>query len=80
MKNIFNSTNANKPRRNVFPMVHERKLSTDFGKLTPVFCQEVVPGDSFKMSTEYLMRFAPLATPVMHMVNVYTHFFLYQTD
>lgn len=75
MKNIFNSTNANKPRRNVFPMVHERKMSTDFGKLTPVFCQEVVPGDSFKMSTEYLMRFAPLATPVMHMVNVYTHFF-----
>ena len=47
----------------------------DFGMLVPFFCQEVLPGDTFKVSTEALVRFAPLIAPIMHRVNVYTHFF-----
>lgn len=45
------------------------------GELIPIFCQDVVPGDTFKLNTELLIRFAPLIAPVMHRMNVYTHFF-----
>lgn len=38
-------------------------------------CEEVVAGDTFQNTTELLVRFAPLISPVMHQINVYTHFF-----
>ena len=45
------------------------------GDLVPVFLQETLPGDKFKVNMEHLIRFQPLLAPIMHRVNVYTHFF-----
>lgn len=47
------------------------------GDLVPVFIQETLPGDKFKVNLEHLIRFQPLLAPIMHRVNVYTHFSLY---
>ncbi len=46
-----------------------------FSSLTPMYLEEIIPGDKFKVSSEIFMRFAPLLAPVMHRINVYTHFF-----
>lgn len=73
--NLFNSIRIWKPKRNPFNMTHEVKMSLDFGNLTPFGCFEVVPDDTWKMSSEVFLRFAPLIAPVMHRVNVFTHFF-----
>lgn len=75
MANLFKSIPKPKLRRNTFNLSHEVKLTTDLGRLTPIICEPVVPGDTWKMSTEILIRVAPLLAPVMHRVNVYTHFF-----
>lgn len=75
MANIFNNIRVTKPRRNVFDLSHEHKLTMNMGDLVPVYLQEVVPGDSFKVSTEALIRLAPMLAPVMHRVNIYTHYF-----
>lgn len=65
----------NMNKRSVFDLTHEKKLSCDMGKLVPIFCEEVVPGDSFKCKTEMLIRIAPMLAPVMHRMNAFTHFF-----
>jgi len=65
----------NFPKRSVFDLTHERKLSCDMGELIPVMCQEVVPGDTFNVSTDILLRLSPMLAPMMHRVNVFTHFF-----
>ena len=65
--------------RSVFDLTHERKLSCDMGKLIPIMCEEVVPGDSFKVRTEMLIRIAPMLAPVMHRMNAFTHFFFVPT-
>lgn len=75
MANLFKSIPKPRLRRNTFNLSHEVKLTTDLGRLTPIICEPVVPGDTWKMSTEILIRVAPLLAPVMHRVNVYTHFF-----
>lgn len=62
-------------QRSVFDLTHERKLSCDMGKLIPILCEEVVPGDTFKCKTDMLIRLAPMLAPVMHRINAYTHFF-----
>ncbi|UPW41554.1 major capsid protein [Peromfec virus RodF8_58] len=73
--NLFNSIRVKRPKRNAFDLSHDVKLGMNLGDLVPIFCEPVVPGDTFKVNTEILMRFAPLVSPVMHQMNVYTHFF-----
>lgn len=72
---IFTSVQIKKPPRTAFDLSHEVKMSMKMGKLVPFLCQEVVPGDTFRMNAEVMMRFAPMISPVMHRINVYTHFF-----
>jgi len=69
----------NFPKRSVFDLTHERKLSCDMGKLIPIMCEEVVPGDTFNVSTDILLRLSPMLAPMMHRVNVFTHFFYVPT-
>ena len=45
------------------------------GGLYPTCAMDCVPGDKVKISTETMLRFAPLIAPVMHKVNVTTHYF-----
>ena len=72
---IFNAVQLNRPNHNVFDLTHDRKLSTQMGKLTPIFLMETVPGDKISIKSNAFVRFAPLVTPVMHQVKVYMHFF-----
>ncbi len=73
--NLFNSIRVRKPKRNKFNLSHDVKLSCDMGQLIPFLCQDIVPGDTWRCNSEIFLRFAPLIAPVMHRVNVYTHFF-----
>lgn len=47
----------------------------NLGELIPIMCEQVVPGDKFSQRTEILVRMAPSLAPIMHRVNVFTHFF-----
>lgn len=75
MANIFNSIRMKRPRRNAFNLSYESKLTLNMGELVPIMCMPVVPGDKFRVKTETLVRLAPLVAPMMHRVNVFTHYF-----
>jgi len=75
MANIFNSIRLRRPKRNVFNLSYENKLTMNMGELVPVMCMPIVPGDKFRVNTEALVRLAPLVAPMMHRINVYTHYF-----
>lgn len=62
-----------------FDLTHEKKFSCDMGKLIPIMCEEIVPGDEFTVKTDMLVRVAPMLAPMMHRVNVYTHYFFVPT-
>lgn len=75
MKNVFNTIAGKKPNRNFFDLSHDRKFSCDMGYLVPIHCQEVIPGDKVTLKSTQMLRFAPLVSPMMHKVDVFTHFF-----
>lgn len=75
MASIFNSIRLKRPKRNVFNLSYENKLTMNMGELVPIMCMPIVPGDKFRVNTEALIRLAPLVAPMMHRVNVYTHYF-----
>lgn len=72
---IFDRIQITKPKKSVFDLSHERKFSMNMGDLVPILCLEVVPGDSFRLSLQQLVRMQPMLAPMMHRVNVTTHFF-----
>lgn len=74
--NLFDDVIYNKIPSNTFDgLSHDRKFSFNMGELTPFFCQEVVPGDSFNIQVEQMIRMAPMVSPVMHKVCVKKEFF-----
>ncbi|AXH76591.1 MAG: major capsid protein [Microviridae sp.] len=74
-KNIFNSVKMFKPNSNVFDLTHDVKLTANMGNLVPIMNIECVPGDKFNISSESLIRFAPLLAPVMQRMDVTMHYF-----
>jgi len=75
MKNPFSTISLNRPKRNVFDLSHDVKLSFEMGRLVPTCLVDCVPGDKFEITPNTMLRFLPLVSPVMHRVNVTTDFF-----
>lgn len=49
--------------------------SMDMGKLYPIHCQEVLPGDTIQQATSALIRLSPQLAPVMHPTKMHIHHF-----
>lgn len=81
MSNPFKPSNSsvNKPKRNAFDLSHTNHLTFDFGQLVPVLCEEVLPGDTFEISSALGLRFMPLAFPIQTKCKAYVHFFYQRT-
>jgi hypothetical protein len=54
---------------------HEKKWSQQMGMVTPIFCEEVIPGDRWFIQSEIQVRLAPLVFSLEHRVNGYMHYF-----
>ena len=51
--------------RSVFDRVNNHKTTFNAGKLIPVYCEEVLPGDTVTMDTSFLVRMTTPIFPVM---------------
>ena len=63
------------PGRSLFDLSYEKKFTCDMGQLIPVMCDEVIPGDYFKIANQSVIRFQPLVAPVLHEIYQYVHYF-----
>lgn len=77
MSNIFTKMKdyVDKPNRNTFDLSFQNNLTMEFGKLYPVFCKEVIPGDSMRIKPTFGLRFMPLVFPVQTRMQANLHFF-----
>ena len=64
-----------RPNKNKFNLSREVKMTGNMGNLYPAFIQDVIPGDSFKVNTQQLVRFSPLLAPMMHRVDFKLDYF-----
>nr|WAE43587.1 MAG: major capsid protein [Microviridae sp.] len=72
---VYSHTGSIKPGRSTFDLSYTKTFTCDMGQLIPVMCDEVVPGDFIKLGNQCVIRFQPLVAPVLHEINVYTHYF-----
>lgn len=59
----------------MFDLSYDKKLTCDMGELIPILCDEMVPGDTFQIAHELVVRLQPLVAPVLHEINVFIHLF-----
>jgi hypothetical protein len=72
---IYEGVKGYSPKYSNFDLSHEHKFTCNFGELIPTMLIPVIPGDVFSMRSEVLVRFAPMLAPILHRVNVFTHYF-----
>ena len=74
-QNIANSILIQRPDKSGHDLTEQLLTTTGIGRITPVYLQEVVPGDSIDLNAEFLTKFQPLATPAFQNFNAYVHYF-----
>lgn len=72
---IFQEVPIRKPKRSLFDLSHEVKMSGKFGYLLPMLVMDTLPGDNIRDQVTVFLRAAPMLAPIMHRVDVTTHFF-----
>lgn len=72
---LFHNVKLKKPVTNAFDMSHQLLTTGNMGNLIPILCQEVVPGDRFRVRSEIFCRLMPMLHPIMQRVDIYTHYF-----
>lgn len=65
--------------RSVFQMDHTHKTTMSAGGLVPIYVQEVLPGDSFKVNLTAFGRLATPIYPIMDNLHLETFFFFVPT-
>lgn len=72
---IFTKVKAAKLKTSRFNLSEEHKLSCNFGEMIPILCKELLPKDYFEISTELLIKLAPLKAPIMHRIKAKVDYF-----
>ena len=72
---LFTRVKTPKPPVNKFDLSHDKMLTAQMGKLYPVLCQEMVPGDRFRVQSDMMCRTVPLVSPAFGSLKAYIHYF-----
>lgn len=76
MKHSFNLIPRAEIPRSSFDLSHSLKTTFDEGKLVPVYCEEVLPGDSFNLTAHTFCRLtSPLSVPILDNLKISIQFF-----
>ncbi len=72
---LFHKTGGIRPSRSAFNLSQSVRFDADFGELIPVFCRKVVPGDTFQLGQEAVVRTTPLVAPIYDGIDFKTYTF-----
>lgn len=64
-----------KPKRSWMNLSHEFKFDTGFGSLVPILCEEILPNDKIKLSSEMFTRFSALIAPAFQRCDARIEYF-----
>lgn len=76
MANIMSMKSVkNHVHRDGFDLSSKRAFSAKLGELLPVACEDVIPGDKFKISADWFTRTQPVTSPAFTRFGEYYDFF-----
>ena len=71
----FHSIDNNKVHRSTFDLSRRNLFTSKIGELLPIFCEEVMPGDDFKVNMQHFSRSMPIQTAAFTRLRENVQFF-----
>lgn len=65
----------NRPHRDGFDLSFKNAFTAKLGELLPICCQEVIPGDKFKIRSDWFTRTQPVTSPAFTRFGEYYDWF-----
>lgn len=72
---IFSTTPTNRLKKSAFPLDNFNQLTTEMARLTPVMCQEVLPGDTMSNKDVVMTRLLPMLSPAFGRIDCTIRYF-----
>lgn len=72
---IFSTTPINRLKKSAFPLDYFNQLTTEMARLTPVMCQEVLPGDTISNKDVVMTRLLPMLSPAFGRIDCTIRYF-----
>lgn len=72
---IFSTTPTNRLKKSAFPLDNFNQLTTEMARLTPVMCQEVLPGDTMSNKDVVMTRVMPMLSPAFGRIDCTIRYF-----
>lgn len=78
-QNVFDATLDvnNNIKQNVFDWTHNNNLTTQIGRITPIFCDLLPAKSSFRVDPNFGMQFMPMVFPIQTSMRARVAFFRY---
>lgn len=77
MANVFDKIGdiRNDVRQNSYDWTHDNNLTTQIGRITPIFCDRVPPKSSFRIKPTFGLQFMPMMFPIQTKMKAYLSFY-----
>lgn len=75
MRDQYNRVGTPKIQKTKFDLSYEKLFTCDMGSLIPVLAEECLPGDVWSINNQVVARMSPLVAPILHDINMDTHYF-----
>lgn len=66
---------ARKLKTTAFNLSYSNALSFNIGDIVPVYLEDVVPGDHFKITPDFYVKFAPMVFPILQRIEAKIKYF-----
>lgn len=63
------------PPRSYFDLSHTTYGTYEMGRVYPILCKEMLPGDTFKVSNSIFMRLMPMVAPILDQLEIKCEYF-----
>lgn len=70
---VFSKVGGARPSRSRFDLSYKKLFTCKIGQVVPTLCEEMVPGDTFKIGAQAVVRLTPLVAPIMESLNIYSY-------
>lgn len=74
-KRSYGELPTNRMKRNMFKWAKSFVATGQMGRLIPFYHTETLPGDTWHLRAEIMLRFLPLYFPIMHQLELSMHWF-----
>lgn len=72
---VYEQVGGLRPGRSAFDLSHSKMFDCDLGKLIPVLCEELLPGDVVDIGASQITKMQPMVVPLYHRMDIRYHVF-----